>query len=178
MSLRDQFLKAGLVSKQHADKVAREARHAQKQAQAHQLSKKEQERIEAERLAREEAARLDAAVARRREQRAREEELLRAIRPRQILAAKGRRIQPGNQRFYHRSPDGREAWRVFVSGHVATDLRVGRVALAWREDERHPEPVLIDLETADRIEALRPELILFRNRGPIDTDPSQQLYED
>lgn len=37
--------------------------------------------------------------------------------------------------------------------------------------------VVIDPETADRVEALRPELVLFRNRGPVDTDPAEQLYD-
>ena len=60
---------------------------------------------------------------------------------------------------------------------MATDLRVGRRALAWVDDAR-PEVVLIDVPTAERVAAIRPELILFRNHGPIDTDPAEQLYED
>lgn len=177
MSLRDQFLKAGLVTRAQADRAAREARQEQRAAQAHQLPRRERERLEAERRAREQAERLAAAVAKRRAQREAEERLLRELRPRQILQAHAKPLRGGNHPFFHRSPDGRHAWRLFVPEHVASDLRCGRLALAWLDDPRSPRVVVIDPETADRVEALRPELILFRNRGPVDTDPAEQLYD-
>lgn len=176
MSLRDQLLKAGLVNKSQADKAAREVLKEQRAARAQQLPKRELERIEAERKAREEAERLAAQVEKRRAQREAEERLLRELRPRQILRALGEPVRGGNHPFFHRSPDGRYAWRLYVPEHVATDLRCGRRAIAWLDDPRRPEVVLVDPETARRVEAIRPELILFRNRGPVDPDPAEQLY--
>lgn len=179
MNLRDQLLKAGLADKKRADAVAREKRKEDRTAQAHQIDKATRERLEAEAREAEQRLRDAEVAARRREQEEKEaaavkERLL--LSSRQILRAHRVRFRPGPQRFWHRSPDGREAWRLDLSETTATDLRVGRLVVAW-VDDRNPEVVLIDPLTANRIEALRPELILFRNRGPIDTDASQQLWE-
>lgn len=177
MSLRDQFLKAGLVSKTQADSAQRELRKQEKIAQGQALARREQERLDAEERALQVAAREAEHAARRRAAREREEAHMRVVRCQQILRAHALRFRPGTQRFHFRSPDGRHAWRLWLPERLATDLRVCRLALAWVDDLR-PEVVVIDPATADRIEALRPELVLFRNRPPIDLDVSQQLYED
>jgi uncharacterized protein YaiL (DUF2058 family) len=177
MNLRDQFLKAGLVSKKDADAAQRDVKKQQKVQQGNQearriLELREAEAREAERLARE-AERL----ARRKaaEELARRETVL--WQGRQILRANRVRYRNGPQRFYHRSPDGRELWRLDLPERLAEDLRRGRLAVAWIDGGTEPEIVVVDAESADRVEAVRPELILFRNRGPVDRDPAEQLYE-
>lgn len=176
MNLRDQFLKAGLVNKKHADQVAREKKKEDRVAQGHAIDKATQQRQEAEAREAERKAREEETIRKRREADAREAATRTTIASRQILRAKALPLRKGKQLFWFKSPDGREAWRLELNEYVATDLRCGRVALAWVDDQ-HPEVVLIDPLTANRIEELRPELVLFRNKGPIDTDPSQQLWE-
>ena len=180
MNLRDQLLKAGLVDKKRADQVQRDVRKEAKIAEGNQAARAERERVEAEaREAREAERRArEATLAeRRREQEARIAVESRLMSTRQTLRAHRIRIGRGTQRFWHRSPDGREAWRLDLPEWVADDLRLGRLAIAWCDDQ-NPEVLVVDALTANRVEALRPELILFRNRGAIDTDPSQQLYNE
>ena len=180
MNLRDQFLKAGLVDKKRADQVAREAKKEQKIAQGQQVDKATLARQEAERIARERAER-EAEVARKRaEAEAREAEHRRtqgvAASARAILRQNRVPVRGGTQRFYYRSPDGKQAWKLMVPEWMATDLRCGRLCIAWCDD---PEgAVVIDALTANRVEKIRPELVLFRNRGGIDTRDEEQLYED
>lgn len=176
-SLRDQFLKAGLVTKGQADAAEREKRRQEKLAEGNAVARKEKERQEAEARAREAAEREAALIARRREAREREEAQMRVVRCQQILRAHQLKLRPGQQRFYHWSVDRRQALRLLLPEHVATDVRVGRLVIAWVDDAR-PEAVLIDPATADRVAAIRPELIVFRNTGGVDTDAAQQLYED
>lgn len=181
MNLRDQLLKAGLVDKKRAEQAAREQKQAQKQAQGQQIDKATREREEAARVERERLEREAEQVRRRKEADAREAERVAATRAllssRAILRQNRVPVRGGTQRFYHWSPDRRECWKLSVTEWMATDLRCGRLAIAWL-DEDNPQVVVIDPLTANRIEAIRPELILFRNRGGIDTDASQQLYED
>lgn len=181
MNLRDQFLKAGLVDKKRADAVARESKKEQKIAQGNAVDKATLARNEADARAADEARRHAELVGKRREAEARETERAaregKLLSTRQILRSHRIPVRGGTQKFWYRSPDGREAWRIQVSEWIATDLRCGRLCLAWCDDA-NPEVVVIDPIVANRVELLRPELILFRNRGPIDTDPSQQLYDE
>lgn len=175
MNLRDQLLKAGLVDKKRAEQAAREKRQEEKKALSQQEDRDTRERREAAAREAGRAAKEAEVVAHRREADAREARELAERRPRQILRAKRIRFRPGPQPFWHRAPDGVQVWRLDLPEHLALDLRWGRVAVAWCDDA-HPEVVLVDQETAQRIEQLRPELVLFRNRGGIDTAPDQQLH--
>lgn len=177
MNLRDQLLKAGIVSKKDAEGAARDARKQQKVQQGNQEAKRVLEQREA---AAREAAREAHEVerlARRKdaEERARRETVL--WQGRQILSTNRIRYRPGPQRFHHRSPDGKEAWKLHLPERLAEDLRRGRVAVAWIDGGAEPHVVLVDRETADRLAAVRPELLLFLNTGPVDPDPAEQLYE-
>lgn len=176
MNLRDQFLKAGLVNKNQADAALREKRKQEKIAEGHAASKRAIEEKEAAERAREAAQREAELLARRRASREREEAELRVMRCRQILRAHQLRFRAGPQRFYHWSPDRTQVWRMWLPERIAGDLRLGRLAIAW-VDDHHPEAVVIDRATAERIAAIRPELLLFRNEGPSDPDPAEQLYE-
>lgn len=180
MNLREQFLKAGLVDKKRADQAAREQKKAEQIAHGNQLDKATRDRQEAEAKAAEAAKREAEVLARRQEAEKREQTRIAAesslLSTRQILRSQHVPIRGGAQRFWHRSPDAREIWRLDISEWMATDLRCGRLAIVWCDDA-HPEVLVIEPLVANRIEQSRPELILFRNRGPIDTDPSQQLYD-
>lgn len=174
MNLRDQFLKAGLVSKKHADTVLRDARKEQKVQHGNQepkrvIEEREAARREAERLTAEEAR-----LARRKlaEDQARHETVI--WQGRQIIRSHRIQFRSGPQRFWHRSPDGRELWKLHLPERLAEDLRRGRVAVCWI-DMGEPEVVLIDHEAAARLLAVRPELVLFFNQGAVDPDPAQQL---
>lgn len=176
MNLRDQLLKAGLVDKKQADRAAREAREQKRKEEGQKEARRVVEQREAERLAAERAAAEAERIARRKaaEERAHRETIV--LQARQILAAHRLRFREGPQRFHHRSPDGREAWRLRLPERVAEDLRCGRAAVAYI-DGLEPKVVVVDRDTADRVEAIRPELILFRNRGGPDPDPAEQLDE-
>lgn len=176
MNLRDQLLKAGLVTKGQANAAAAQKKKEEKVAQGNQLSKKELDRIEQERLAKEAAEREAALAERRREARERQEAELRLLRSRQILRAHALRFRGGPQRFYFRSPDRVYAWRLLLPERIADDLRRGKLAICWCDDAK-PEAVIVEWAVADRVEAIRPELVLFRNRGGADPDPAEQLYE-
>ena len=181
MNLRDQFLKAGLVDKKRADQAAREAKKEGKVAQGNAVDKATLQRIELEARTAEESRRQADLLARRREATARESQRAasegKLLSSRQILRSHRIHVHGGTQKFWHLSPGGREAWRLAVPEWMATDLRCGRLVIAWCDDAQ-AEVVVIDPIVSNRIETMRPELILFRNRGPIDTDPSQQLYDE
>lgn len=177
MNLRDQLLKAGIVSKKDAESAARDVRKQQKVQHGNQEAKRVQEQREAAVREAERAAHEADRLARRKaaEDQAHRETVL--WQGRQILRAHRIRYRAGPQRFHHRSPDGREAWKLYLPERLAEDLRRGRVAVCFIDGGAEPEIVLVDAETADRVEAIRPELVLFRNRGPADPDPAEQLYE-
>jgi uncharacterized protein YaiL (DUF2058 family) len=177
VSLKDQLLRAGLGDRRRAEEIEREKRREAKVAAGNQASRAERERREAEGRAAEEASRAAELVARRQQAEARKEAERVRTQAQHLLRAHRVSWRPGPQRFWHRSPDGREIWRLDLPEFLATDLRVGRMAIAWVDDQ-NPQVLLVDPQTADRVAALRPELILFRNRGPIDRADDQQLYED
>ncbi|MES2638302.1 MAG: DUF2058 family protein [Myxococcota bacterium] len=176
MNLRDQLLKAGIVSKKAADAAGRDARKEQNVQHGNQEAKRVLERREAAEREAERIAKETQRLARRKEaeEQARRETVL--WQGRQILSSNRVRFRPGPQRFYHRSPDGKEAWKLYLPERLAEDLRRGRGAITWIDGGTEPEIVLVDAETAARVAEIRPELILFWNRGPADPDPAEQLY--
>jgi uncharacterized protein YaiL (DUF2058 family) len=175
MNLRDQLLKAGIVNKKQADQAARDQRHQQKVEQGTAEAKRVREQKEAERVAAEKSQREAEALARRRAAREKAERDTRELQVRHILSSHRMRVR-GPQRFYYRAPNGKELWKLMLPERVAEDLRCGRAAIAYI-DGTEPDCFVIDREAADRLEELKPEVILFRNRGAVDRDPSEQLYE-
>lgn len=177
INLRDQLLKAGAVSKKAAEDAARDARKQQKVQHGNQEAKRVIEQREAEAREKERLEKEEARLARRREAQALAERETVLWQGRQILRSHRMRFRAGPQRFWHRSPDGRELWKLWLPERIAEDLRRGRAAIAWIDGGAEPEIVVVDAETADRVEAVRPELVLFRNRGKVDSDPAEQLLE-
>lgn len=176
MNLRDQLLKAGVVNKKQADQAARDVRKQQRVEEGSKEAKRILEERERARLEAERAAALEARTQRRRDAEARARAEAVVLQCRHLLHAHRVRMRAGPQPFWFRSPDGREAWKLWLPERVAEDLRCGKLAVAVI-DKLDPEIVVVDRETADRVEALRPELVLFRNRGRPDPDPAEQLYD-
>lgn len=174
MSLRDSFLKAGLVKEKDLRKLEQQLRQEQKVAQGNQQRKsvlEAQAREEAERQRLEAEAAL---IERRREARLREQQTLALMSSRQILRSHQVRFRTGPQKFWFRSPKPPEIWRMDLPERVAYEILCGRMAVAWCDDAQ-PEAVVVDRDAAERVRAIRPELILFWNEEGADPDPSQRL---
>ncbi len=160
MSLRDQLLAKGLVSKKRAREIDRQARDERKAEQGARKRLKDLEREARERGEAEARAEHERRLAERREREASREVAERALRVRNLLA--GNRLRPGRgQRFWHRSPDGLRLQEIEVSSGMAYQLRAGEVALAAFDHGTWSEVLPIPARAAEKLEALAPELILF-----------------
>lgn len=176
-SLKDQLLKAGLVSKKQARLADQQAREQRKQGQGSReaqalLAAREAEaqRAERDRLVAEKLA------AREARERAREQEEIRH-RIDQILQSHRAHYRHGKQPFWHPSPDRRFLARLDLPESLAHELHGGKLAVSWRgpADAFEPDIVLIPREVAERIQRLDPQRILFHNpERP--TDPEDALW--
>ncbi len=161
MSLRDQLVAKGLVSKKRARKVEREIKQERKQAAAHRPKKRDLEREAEARQAAEaeaaDAARRAAHEARQAAREARE----RALQVQNLL--KGNRLALGRgHRFWFRRPASPRVSEVQLSSGLAHQLRAGEAALALLV---HPtgdeEVVAIPKSAAKRLQQLAPHQIAF-----------------
>ena len=179
VSLRDQLLKAGIVDKKKVQQAERDQKQARRLQQGHREKQAEREaRAEAEQAARLEAERQQ----RQDERRAREQAREAAERLRQVDNLLRHHALPaprgGTQRFWYRSPDGRQALRLTLPERLAVELRAGRLALAWHGSPASPTVILIPRDTALRVERLLPERLLFFNlQAPPPDDPSLALAD-
>lgn len=165
MSLRDQLIAKGLVSKKKARKVDRQSKAERKAAQGARQKKKQRQR---EALAAQEAERLAAESQRREAARSRQaarEAVERPLRIRNLLL--GNRLTLGRgQRFWHRSPSGRTLGELQLSSGLARQLRSGDAALAWLEHRSHGQVVAIPKRTAQAVAELDPSVLLFFVEDP------------
>lgn len=157
MSLRDQLLKAGLVSEKDARKADREKKQQRRQQQGH---KKKQRALKAEEEARAKAER-EAELARTLEERRRHEEererVERENRVRQLVHG-NRMGARGPYRFHFR--DGVRIESLAVSEKMAWKLRCGECAIAVDPDQPGRYHV-ITARAAEKLEILAPEVVLF-----------------
>lgn len=173
MSLRDQLLAKGLVSKKDARRVTQELKHERRSEQGNKqrkavLAAEEQKRV-AEERERATAERLAA----RRAAESEKERHERAIRAHQILV--GNQVKStGPLPFWFRSRDGRTVLRLGVQRQVAEALRDGRLAIAWLDRGNRGEYVLIRASGAERLAELAPELLVHVATGPV--APGDGLY--
>lgn len=161
MSLRDQLLAKGLVSKKDAQRAGRELKEERRHAQGSRKAKSEVAREERQARA-EEAERSRAEiVARRQEQEAQRIALELPRRVRDLI--RGNRLRPGKgQAFFHRGPDGRHLVRTEVSSGTAYRLRCGELALAWlQRGADDGEVVVIERSAADKLLELDATRVLF-----------------
>lgn len=160
MSLRDQLLAKGLVSKKRARQLDREQKRERRTDQGSREKQAKLEREERERAEAEAAAEKARRIRERKEREAVKEAAERALRVRNLLA--GNRLRPGKgQRFWHRSADGTRIEEIEVSSGLAFQLRCGEVALASFSHGTWHEVIPIPARAAEKLEALAPELILF-----------------
>jgi hypothetical protein len=167
LSLRDQLLAKGLVSKKDVRRVDQELRDERKHAQAHKqrASKIAAEEAENKRVADEAAARKRAEDRKAREA-AREAAELR-LRIKQIIARNAVRSR-GKVRFHHKTIDGRHVSRIEISDAVAWKLRCGEAAIVavidepLRDGEPAPEPtyVVVSARAAERLEEFASDRIV------------------
>lgn len=161
MSLRDQLLKKGLVSKKRAKQIDRELKHDRKKKQGQRQKKRE---VEAQRAAADKAT-AEARVAARRDAR------LAATQAQQALEREGtlRHIALSNQIrdrgrvvFHHRSVDGMSVIRRGVSDRVAWKLRAGEAAIVGvRWGDRPIEYVVVNARAAEQLAEIDPALVVF-----------------
>lgn len=179
MSLRDQLLKVGLVDKRKVRQANRQLKKKRKNKQGARQSKQELKRAaaaEAAALKAELKAKADAERARvhaLREREARDKAVHMWLRTHRVP------LRGGNQLFFHRSARGPRLVRCLFPESFVTELRRGRLAIAWDgPTSADPEYVLVPDATARRLQELAPERVLFFNaQPPPDDDPAEQPYD-
>jgi uncharacterized protein YaiL (DUF2058 family) len=165
MSLKDQLLKAGLVSKKQVRKVNQKER---KQRKKHQSSREAkaivQTREKTERKAKAAAEKAERIAVRR--QLHRDREAVEAVRRvDQILGGNRVRYRGGQQPLWHLSPDRCFALRLDLPASVAFDIHCGKLAIGYRgaPDAFEPDIVVLPRDAAERVHRIDPSRILFMN---------------
>lgn len=178
MSLRDQLLKAGLVNKKKVRQTNRQLKNKRRKAQGSRASKKhveraEQQAAEARRTERATKVRDERAKAHaRREQEAHRRAVQTWLRTHRVP------WRGGNQLFFHLAADRKTVVRCMLPESLVTELRRGRLAVAWDgPSSRDPDYLLLPDRTAARIVELAPKRLLFWNaEPPPEDDPAEQPY--
>ena len=168
MSLRDQLIAKGLVSKKQARKANQDLKRRRKAEQGSRKRERElQRKREAEAKAEAEArsqARRERNVAQRQEEEARRGE--------QIVA--GNRVGArGPIPFHFRKRDGKRLGRMSLSQRAAFELRCGRAGIAWLTGEEY---VVVTGKGARKLAEVAPERLVFwveDTKGI--SDPSEQF---
>ncbi len=159
MSLRDQLLAKGLVTKKQARKADQEKRRAQK---AKKGKKKRKKLLDSEARAATEASQQAKLAEKLAERRARETERERMERALQIRnTAIGNRLRSrGSYVFHHRSLDGTKLLRMCLSERMADQLRRGDAAIIGIDGQYFP----ITRRGAEKLDDLAPQLLVFWQR--------------
>lgn len=178
MSLRDQLLKAGVVSRKQKQAAERELKRKRKLEQAARASKREIEQAARQQAERERLAALEAVAERRRASHAAREAAARALRVNQIIEHHALRSSAGPQPFWHCTPGGVVLNRLDLPRKLAEQLRLGRLAVVYSESLGELTFRVITREVAQRLGDILPERVLFLNELPPDPeDPAEQLAE-
>ena len=165
MSLRDQLVAKGLVSKKKARQLNREQKEERRQAQASRKKKKHLQREAAAQAAAEAEAKEQQRREARRATQAERDALEQRLQVRNIVL--GNRMPLGRaQRFFHRGPDGRTVVASQVSSGLAFKLRCGEAALARLDHPTWVEVVAVPRRAAERLHALAPDQLLFFVEDP------------
>lgn len=160
MSLRDQLLQKGLVSKKRAQQAKRELKKARKQQQGARQKKKVVEQETAANKQAREAAELEARRARRLERDEAKGQVERALRIRNLVW--GNRIHVrGKQPFWHHTLDGTQLVRMNVSLRAAEQLRKGELAIAAFDHGNRVEYVVVKGDAARTLRELGASSVVF-----------------
>lgn len=161
-SLKDQLLKAKLVSKKQVRKAEHEQRQKRKELGREGIEQ-ERARLRAEL---EEKERLRKEEQQHQERLRREEELARGglQRIRSLVSGSDLgRVGAGPNAFYYKAADGRIP-RVEISGAMAEQLEAGRAAVVELPGDPAPEVYIVPREVADQVQRIDPGVIRFWNR--------------
>ena len=164
MSLRDQLLKAGLVTKKQARK-SKQAQRKEARLQAGNLEKKRaRDARRAEREAAEAAKRKAQRLAERKENQAIRDQYDRALRVRQLIRAHEMRAG-GPLRYFHRALMG-QIRAVQVSRGMLGFLKTGQVAVAVEHQGNDKvRYALIPASMAEKLESIQPGVVVHWTRG-------------
>lgn len=175
MSLRDAMLKAGVVDKKKVRDTERALKESRRQEQGHREARALVEAREAALL----AAEREEDQRRQREERARRESEQAAaegaLRVRHLLRHHRLRVGSGMVRFHHRAADGPTLVAWDLPRFVAEGLRDGRLAVAALREPGGVAYALIVAEVALKVQAIRPEDLVFFNVTPPGSDPAEAL---
>ncbi len=178
MSLRDQLLKAGVVTRKQKQAAERDLKRKRKKKQSRRGSKKEQQRRERQAAEQRRKAEIAEKLARRQESQALQEAAARRLRANQIVEHHALLSKPGPQRFWHHTPGGLVLNRLDLPHKLAVQLRAGRLAVVWSESFGEPTYRVVTREVALRLRGILPERVLFLNDTPPDPeDPAERLLE-
>jgi uncharacterized protein YaiL (DUF2058 family) len=160
VSLRDQLLAKGVVSKKDAKRVDRELKQERRAEQGARNSKAELEAEERARREAEEQARFEARRRERLEIEARKEAAEKELRVRNLLTAN--QLRPGHgQPFWHSELGGSRLLRMDVSSGTAYQLRCGEAAIAAHQRPGWLEYVVISRKAASKLLEIAPERLVF-----------------
>ena len=160
MSLRDQLLKKGLVSKKQAREANRELRKARKHRQGARQKKKTLEAEEQAAAAARAAETLEQRRQRRLEREEAKAQVERALRIRHLVWGNRVRVA-GKQPFWHRSATDGLLLRMEVSLRAAEQLRRGELAIAAFDHGTRVEYVVIRSEAAHTLKQLGASCVVF-----------------
>jgi uncharacterized protein YaiL (DUF2058 family) len=160
-NLRDQLLKAGMVTKEQKQRTDLEKRRQRKQhgkGQRDDTPQAQRQAYEAK-LAAQRAADRERAAAQRAASEAKEKRLqIRHI----IEYWKVPEDSAGTRRWYFVTRD-RTIRHLYVSAPLAERLEAGALAIVERPDEQETSYVLIEHEAAEQIGRLDPQYVRFHN---------------
>lgn len=178
MSLRDQLLAKGLVSKKRARAAGQEAKKARKDGQGSRRKKKLVEREQAAEQAAIAAAEKERRAEARREHRAVNDAHDRVQKIRALILS-NRMGARGAVPFWHRRLGSLLLGRLQVPVAVARDLRNGNAAVVGLADADGPtRHFIVPRRTADRLLELEPSLIVHLVTDTENLrDPSETLVD-
>ena len=166
-SLRDQLLRAGVITKEQKHQVEQEERRERKKhqkGQAEDAAQIQQQQAYEARLEAQRAADQQRAAAQRLQLEAREKRL----QIRQVIDYWKMPTEPAGTRRWYFTTRGNTIEHLYVSEPTATQLSRGVLAIVEHPEEADMPYVLIDQEAAALIARIDPQYVRFHNEGPAD----------
>lgn len=159
MSLRDQLLAKGLVSKKQASKVNRELKKKRKQKQSKRDKRRDVEALESKQQAEARDAKQAERVEARQQREAARDVHEQRVRALQIVEGNQIRHQ-GRTHFHFKRVCGRRIGRLEVSEKVAWMLRCGEAAIAVPDVDTESY-VVITGKAASKLKSVSPQNVVF-----------------
>jgi uncharacterized protein YaiL (DUF2058 family) len=168
MSLRDQLLQAGVVTRKQKQAAERDLKRKRKHKQSRRPSKKDLQREERQEAEQRRQAAIEEKLARRSESQAEQAASARRLRANQIVEHHALLSRPGGVVLH----------RLDLPRKLAEQLRAGRLAVVYAQHFGEPTYRVVAQEVAVRLRSILPERVLFLNETPPDPeDPAERLWE-